>query len=96
MINNAMQPGFTNRSTGSLPGMGGRGTDLFSPWARLFGSDIVPKLFGAGELEPEEEESRRWWGGGRRGGGGGYNYTPFTPTPYKTPRWFQDMIMWRI
>lgn len=96
VLRGAAQPGFTNRN--SLVN-----TSLFSPWAKLFGGmEVTPQLLmGGPEEEPENKTYGGYWGNWRnwgRGGGGRswYRGSGYTSTPYKTPRWFQDMMMWRI
>lgn len=59
-----------------------------------FIDQTVPKYI-TGMIKPKEPEKKYSYSGYGRGGGG-WNYSQYTAPEYKTPRWFQDMIMWRI
>lgn len=64
------------------------GTSILNVNPAWWISQTQPQLLSdMGEQQPEQQ---RYWGG-YRGGGGSYS-----GSSYKTPRWFQDMMMWRI
>jgi hypothetical protein len=58
----------------------------FQDWANAYNFNYIAPL-------PTQPTTTPYTGGGGSGGGGGGEYPTYTP---EAPRWWQDMVNWRI